>query len=313
VVTLATVILALGLYIYSTNERYFSAFNVTSVLMLVAALGFISKGQTIALMIGGIDLSVGPLAGFLVVVGSYFVNDGSSAGTMIFGFALMLAVALTLGLVNGALVRYARFTAVAATLTTYIALTGLSFIVRPVPGGLIARSVTDAISLTIGPIPVAFIVLVVLSLIMEWVLRTRRWGQETRAIGSDEESARRLGVKTNLIALSAFMAVSGFVFLGSIVLMAQIGIGDPAQGVSYTLSSVTAVVLGGTSLLGGRGTFVGTLLGSILIVQVLNATVFLGLSQTWQYFFQGALILVAAVIYSQARGTTSGLRPVKGT
>ena len=313
VATLAIVILALALYIFSTNDRYFSAFNITSVLMLVAALGFIAHGQTVALMIGGIDLSVGPLAGFLVVVGSYFVNDDKAALVMVLGFGLMLAFALTLGLVNGALVRFANFTAVAATLTTYIALTGLSFVVRPVPGGLIARSVTDAITTTIGPVPVVFIVLVALTLVMEWVLRRSRWGQQIRAIGSDEESARRLGVKTTMIALSAFVSVSAFVFLGSIVLMAQIGIGDPAQGVSYTLSSVTAVVLGGTSLLGGRGTFVGTLLGSILIVQVLNATVFLGLSQTWQYFFQGALILAAAVIYSQARGTASGLRPVKGT
>jgi ribose transport system ATP-binding protein len=313
VITLAIVIVALGFYIYTTNDRYISAFNITSVLMLVSALGFIAMGQTIALIIGGIDLSVGPLAGFLVVVGSHFINDDKSAATMLVGFVLMLVVALTLGFTNGALVRFGRFTAVAATLTTYIAITGLSLVVRPVPGGLIAAAVTDAITVTMGPIPVVFLVLVGVSLLMEWVLRTRRWGQEIRAVGSDEESARRLGVSTNLIALSAFVAISAFVFLGSIVLMAQIGIGDPAQGVGYTLSSVTAVVLGGTSLLGGRGTFVGTLLGSFLIVQILNATVFLGLSQSWQYFFQGALILVAAVVYSQARGTVSGLRPVKGT
>jgi ribose transport system ATP-binding protein len=85
------------------------------------------------------------------------------------------------------------------------------------------------------------------------------------------------------------------------MLMAQIGVGDPAQGVGYTLTSITAVVLGGTSLLGGRGTFIGTLLGSILLVQVLNATSFLGLSQMWQYLFQGLLILVAAIVYSVAR------------
>jgi ribose transport system ATP-binding protein len=83
--------------------------------------------------------------------------------------------------------------------------------------------------------------------------------------------------------------------------MAQIGVDDPTQGVSYTLSSITAVVLGGASLLGGRGSFVGTLLGAALIQQVLNATTFLNLSQTWQYFFQGFLILVAASLYTQAR------------
>jgi ribose transport system ATP-binding protein len=101
----------------------------------------------------------------------------------------------------------------------------------------------------------------------------------------------------------AYVLSSLFTFLGAIVLLAQLGIGDPAQGVTYTLSSITAVVLGGTSLLGGRGTFIGTLLGGCLIVQALNATTFLGLTQTWQYIFQGGLIVVAAVLYSQVRGT----------
>jgi ribose transport system ATP-binding protein len=85
------------------------------------------------------------------------------------------------------------------------------------------------------------------------------------------------------------------------MLMAQLGIGDPSQGMGDSLSSITAVVLGGTSLLGGRGSFLGTVLGAMLLIQVLNATVFLGLDQTWQYILQGGLILIAAVIYSVAR------------
>jgi ribose transport system ATP-binding protein len=85
------------------------------------------------------------------------------------------------------------------------------------------------------------------------------------------------------------------------MLMAQIGIGDPTQGVNYTLSSITAVVLGGASLFGGRGSFIGALLGAVLIQQTINATTFLELSQSWQYFIVGLLTLVAAGIYTQAR------------
>ena len=161
---------------------------------------------------------------------------------------------------------------------------------------------TDAIQAKLGPVPWAFIALVVLTIGMEYALRRREWGTVRASIGSNEDSARRLGINVNRTAVAAYVTVSLCVFLGSIVLMAQLGIGDPAQGVGYTLSSVTAVVLGGTSLLGGRGTFIGTLLGAFLIVQVQNATVFLRLDQTWQYFFQGALIMVAAIIYSQVRG-----------
>jgi ribose transport system ATP-binding protein len=303
VVILAVVMLALGAYILAKNSRYLSAFNITSVMLAVAALGFIAIGQTVALVIAGIDLSVGPLAGFLVVVASFFVNDGKSALAMIVGFTLMLAAAAGIGTVNGSLIRFGKFTPVAATLATYLGLQGLSFLLRDVPGGIISASVTSVITVKVGPVPVVFLLLVLVTLAMEILLRRHPWGLRLRAVGSDEESARRVGVRVNRTVLLAYVTTSLFTFVGSIILLAQLGIGDPAQGIGYTLSSITAVVLGGTSLLGGRGTFVGTLLGAGLIVQLLNATVFLGLSQTWQYFFQGGLIAVAAVLYSQVRGS----------
>jgi ribose transport system ATP-binding protein len=122
-----------------------------------------------------------------------------------------------------------------------------------------------------------------------------------RAVGSDEESARRVGVLTTRTALIGYVCASLLTLLGAVVLLAQLGVGDPGQGTGYTLTSITAVVLGGTSLLGGRGTFIGTLMGAGLSVQVLNATVFLSLDQKWQYIFQGLLIVAGALIYSQVR------------
>jgi ribose transport system ATP-binding protein len=302
VAILASVMIVLAAYIAVQNGRYLSPFNVTSVMLLSAALGFIAMGQTIALMIGGIDLSVGPLAGFLVVVGSFFLGDHSSAVTMLLGLLLMLALAAVTGAVNGALIRYGKFTAVAATLATYIGLQGFSYLLRDHPDGLISSAVTDGITVGLGPVPLAFVVLVVLTGVMEYGLRKRRWGLWLRAVGSHEESARTLGVPTNRTVLLGYVSASLCTFLGALLLLAQLGIGDPAQGVSYTLTSITAVVVGGTSLLGGRGSFVGTLLGTGLIIQLLNATTFLGLSQTWQYIFQGGLIVLAAIVYSQARG-----------
>jgi ribose transport system ATP-binding protein len=276
-----------------------------------AALGFISLGQTFALLLGGIDLSVGPLAGFLVVVGSFFVLDGRSPAVWVLGFALMLVCAAAVGLLNGALIRFAKFTAVAATLVTYIGLGGLSFRLRSAPDGYIAASVTNAISTKVGPVPLAFVVFVLCALGLELGLRKTRFGMQLRAVGSDEESARRVGVPVNTTALLGYLGASLLTLLGAIVLLAQLGVGDPGQGTGYTLTSITAVVLGGTSLLGGRGTFIGTLMGAGLSVQVLNATVFLSLDQKWQYIFQGLLIVAAALIYSQIRRSRSGAgRPV---
>jgi ribose transport system ATP-binding protein len=110
-----------------------------------------------------------------------------------------------------------------------------------------------------------------------------------------------MGIRIDMTYIAGYIACSLLTGLGAIMLMTQIGVGDPRQGISYTLSSITAVVLGGTSLTGGRGTFIGTVLGAILLTEILSAVTFLSLTQTYQYLFQGILIVVAALIYAGVR------------
>src|ERR1700727_368548 len=294
---LAVIIVALGVYTYGQNPRFTATFNITSLLTLLAALAFISFGQLIVIMTAGIDISVGPLSGLVVVIASFFLVDGKSTPVVVLGLAIMLATALSTGLVNGLMVRVGRFTAVAATLVTYIGLQGISLLLRPFQGGFISATITDDIQKSIGPIPVAFLVAVALALVLEYCLRFTRWGLALRAAGSREQAAHRLGVRVNRTVIGAYVACSGLTFLGGLMLMAQIGVGDPTQGVTYTLARITAVVLGGASLFGGRGSFIGTLLGAALLQETINATTFLSLSQAWQYWFQGVFVLVAAVAY----------------
>ena len=114
-VILALVILALGAYTFAHNARYLAPFNVSSVLTLLTALAFIAMGQTVVIMTGGIDLSVGPLAGLLVVIASFFLVDGMTPVAIVLAFVMMIVVAAASGLLNGLLVRYGGFTSVAAT------------------------------------------------------------------------------------------------------------------------------------------------------------------------------------------------------
>ncbi len=300
-IPLAIVTVLLGLYVFSTNANFLSSYNIYNILLLATALGFIALGQTVALLMGGIDLSVGPLAGFLVVVASFFINDDKSTPVVIAGFALMFGAALVVGAINGMLIRFANFTPIAATLAMYIGIQGMSFLLRDAPGGYINFAVTDWINWQLGPIPAAFIVLTAVALACEYILRKTKSGWRLRATGSNEESARRIGVRINTAFVYGYIASSLLTACGAIMLMTQIGVGDPRQGINYTLSSITAVVLGGTSLRGGRGTFIGTLLGAVLLTEVLNAVAFLGFTQTYQYLFQGALIVVSALIYLTVR------------
>ena len=170
--------LALGAYIFAQNARYLLGVQHHLGHASCAALGFIALGQTVALMTGGIDLSVGPLAGFLVVVGSFFLNDEKSADRRCWpGFVLMVVAAAVTGAVNGIASSGSRkFTPVAATLATYIALQGLSFLLRDAPGGNIAADVTDLITTQDRAVPVVFVVLVVVDVAMEYALRYSRLG-----------------------------------------------------------------------------------------------------------------------------------------
>jgi ribose transport system ATP-binding protein len=300
-IPLAIVTVLLGLFVNSQNDNFFTIFNIYNILMLATALGFIALGQTVALLMGGIDLSVGPLAGFLVIVASFFMNDDKSAAMFLAGFVLMFLGALAVGTINGVLIRFANFTPIAATMVVYFAIWGCSLTARIQPDGYISYSIIDWINWQWGPIPAAFVVLCIVTLALEYNLRKLRPGWRLRAVGSDEESARRLGIPVDRTFVMGYILCALLTALGAVIFMAQIGVGDARQGLSYTLSSITAVVLGGTSLKGGRGTFIGTVLGAVLLTEVLNAVTFLGLTQMYQYIFQGALIVVAALVYSTVR------------
>ncbi|HEY7919504.1 MAG TPA: ATP-binding cassette domain-containing protein [Streptosporangiaceae bacterium] len=310
---LAIAIVVLALYTQGHNSRFLSTFNLTSLTVLIAATAFISFGQECVILTGGIDLSVGPLAGLVVVIGSFFENSGRSAVIIVAGFVVMIAAAAAVGLLNGSMVRFARFTPIVATLVTYIALQGISLVLRPFQAGYISFSILNAINHSVGPVAIAFLAAVVVAIAMEWALHRARWGRSLRAIGSDPAAAFRLGVRPGITVIGAYVASALFACVGGVLLMAQVGVGDPTQGVNYTLASVTAVVLGGTSIFGGRGSFIGALFGAVLVEELLNVTTFLQLSQAWQYWFQGVLVMVAVGIYTQARARSGGLAQVRAT
>ncbi|HET9894143.1 MAG TPA: ATP-binding cassette domain-containing protein [Streptosporangiaceae bacterium] len=301
-VVLAIAIIAIAVYTQAHNARFLSTFNLSTLTVLIAALAFIALGQECVILTGGIDLSVGPLAGLMVVIGSFFENAGKGAVQVIIGFVIMAVVAAVVGLVNGSLVHFAKFTPIVATLVSYTAIQGVSLVLRPFQAGYISFTIINEITRAIGPIAIAFIVAVVAAVGMERALHRARWGRSLRAIGSDAAAAFRLGVRPPATVLGAYVLSALLAFVGGVLLMSQVGVGDPTQGVSYTLASVTAVVLGGTSISGGRGSFIGALFGAVLVEQLLNVTTFLQLSQAWQYWFEGVLVMVAVGLYSQVRG-----------
>ncbi|MCE0764103.1 ATP-binding cassette domain-containing protein [Pseudonocardia kujensis] len=267
--------------------------NIELLLYAVAALAFVAVGQLAVVLTGGIDLAVGPLAGLLVVVMSFVLAEGTDLVT---GLLVALAVALGVGLVNGALVAVVELPPIVATLATSIAAQGAALLLRPQAGGSIDGGLTTAVQTAVGGTPVVFGVAVVLAVGADLVLRRTRVGVALRAVGPDRGAATRIGVRARSTVLAAYLACAVCTLLGALLLGAQIGVGDPSQGGPYTLTSISAVIIAGAGVRGGRGSFVAALCGALLLGVISNATSFLGLGQYWQFWLPGAVILLAVAL-----------------
>ncbi len=301
-VVLGVLIVALALYTTAGHPLFMRSRNLQTLLLLGGVLMFASIGQLTVLLLGSIDLSVGPLIGLVVVVMSFFATNGHGAPGLAVGAAVAVAVGVVVGLLNGLLIRAVRLPAVVATLVTYIFLQGLSLLLRPQPAGYIDRSVARLIQTKVLVFPVVTLIAIAIGLLCQWGLRRTRAGVALRAVGSDQLRARRLGANVNAAYLAAHIACSVAAVLAGLVLTSVVGVGQASLGGAYTLTSITAVVLGGASIFGGRGSFVGALLAALLLQEVTTATSFLGLAEAWQEWLPGLLILVGAAVFSRARG-----------
>lgn len=300
-ISVSLLIVGLGAWAASANSRYLSEQAISGLLALAATLALVACGQQLVMAAGGFDLSVGPLMGALIVIESFYLVNGALIGPQIAGWLLLFGVAICVGLLNWALIDIVKITPMIATLATYTALQGLSFTLRPLPGGVFSRDMISWITYKIGPIPVMFLVAVALAAVMEFVLFRTRLGISIRGVGSNAESARIATVSPKQIRLLTYVGCSLFAALAAIPLLAQVGSGDPNSGTSYTLVSVAAVVIGGASLFGGRGSFIGALLGAILIVQLNAVTTFLRFDQAWSSYLLGGIMIAAVAIYSKSR------------
>ncbi|WP_138998857.1 ATP-binding cassette domain-containing protein [Rhodococcus zopfii] len=283
------------------NAVFLGPKNIAFVLTLAAVVAVVAVGQLLTLITGGIDLSVGPLMGFSAILASFYLVDGTSLPLQALGWGLLLAVPLLVGLINWLLVDVVRLYPMIATLVTYMALQGLSLVLRPVPDGLISDRVLAPFNARIGPVPLTFLAAVVITLMVGYALAKTAWGIRLRAVGSAPDRAALNGIDPRALRLTAYLGCSFLAGLAGILLMSQIGSGDATAGVTYTLTSITAAVVGGASVFGGRGTAIGALLGAVLI-QVLNSvTTFLHLGADWPYYLLGGMTIGAVVLYSRSR------------
>jgi len=272
--------------------------NFSNLIEQTLPLGIAALGQTFVIMTAGIDLSAGSAISFVVAILSYVM-----AGTLgVTGsIVLVFFVGVAVGLINGLAVTKLRLSPLIVTLAMLSILQGLALQLRPAPGGQVPDAFMDALTGQLGPVAMPLVLWMIFATLGIYLLQFTRFGAHLYAVGGEERCAYLSGVNTHRVKIGAYVVSGISAAAAGIYLAARIGSGDPLVGQAYTLDSITAVVVGGTSLYGGRGSAVNTIVGAFIVGLLSNALNQLGVTSFYQYIFKGILLILAVFIYSRGR------------
>jgi ribose transport system permease protein len=291
-------VLALGIFLAIESSVFLTSTNITAIFVQMSVIAIIAVGQTMVIITAGIDLSVSTVVALSGVISTMVVvNDHVGVGL---GMVLGVLVGGAVGLVNGLLVTVVRLPAFIATLGTLSSVGGIALLVtngQPIAAPISFDVLGDS---HIGPIATPIVVMVAVALGGWFILARTTLGRSAYAIGSSYETARLSGIRVNRVLVSIYTIQGLLAGLGGVIVASRVVTGDPSAGANYNLDAIAASVIGGASLFGGEGTVIGAMIGALLMELISNGSDLLNISNFWQDFILGAVI-IAAVAYDQLR------------
>ena len=297
----SAVVLVFALFIFSFgNENFLTPNNLSLILQQTAVIGAIAAGQTLIILTAGIDLSCGAIAIFasMVMAKTAFVNGWPAWAAFILG----IAVGTGAGAFNGWLITKVNLPPFIVTLGTFNVFSALTLFYAT--GRTIMDKELEPFFLYLGnPIPLGefkitygVLLVIVMYLILAFSLRYTGWGRHVYAVGDDIEAARLAGIQVKRVLMSVYVT-AGFIFaVTSWVIIGRVAAASPNSGTNLNLDSITAVVIGGTSLFGGRGAIFGSLIGAVIVGVFRNGLTLAGVDLYYQTFAVGVLIIAAVSI-----------------
>ena len=289
----------------------FNPFNVQSIAVFAVAPLLLALGQTLVIISGGIDLSVGFTMGFAAVVFAHCVNGTLDSlgvfGSLVVGVIAALSASIVPGLINGLLIARLKVPPFIGTLGMYGVARGIAF--------LLARGTTVPVRNSILAVlgngslfgfPIIVLVTIMIVAVMHFVLSQSRYGQHVYAIGGSRQASLRAGinVERNTIVLYVVSAVCAAI--GGILYTARFSAGAAQAGEPLLLDSIAAVVIGGASLFGGSGTVIGTVIGALIIAVIQYGLVFVNVEPFWQFVAVGVVIVISVLVDQSQRRLGGG-------
>ncbi|MEN3187717.1 MAG: ABC transporter permease [Atribacterota bacterium] len=276
---------------------FYRSANIFNVLQQASALGIVSIGQTLVILVGGIDLSIGSIMATSCVFAAALMRGQNHLVLPVTAFCLGIGVLA--GLINGLIVTRRNAPPFIVTLGTALIFQGIRFVyTKGAPFGSIPSIVRFLGKGGIGFLPASVIIFLLLSGCFALILRKTAYGRKIYAIGVNRRASQLSGVNVANVVLSTYVLSGLFAAFGGLILAGYLGFGDNWAGRGYELDAIAAVVVGGTSLAGGKGGIGGTVVGVLIMTIVFNMVLLAGLPYQFQQIVKGLIIAISVAFYS---------------
>jgi ribose transport system permease protein len=294
------IVLVAGLFLISVAisvavPQFYSSANIVAIFRESALVVIVAAGMTMLLITGEVDLSVGASLAFVGVVAMDVINVTNS---VTLGIAAGILFGGLVGLVNGLIVTRLRVNSLIATIGTMMILQGSVFLYsrEAVQNHHHLRSFVAIGAGYVGPFPIPVVIAALVFVVSYVILRHTTLGRYLYAVGANAKAARLSGIRTEQFKLFAFVATGALVGVAGLILVSLMNAGQPTAGRGFELVVIAAVILGGTSLAGGRGTLIGTLLGVLVLKVIDNGIIILQWNQDLQIIVPGVVLIVATYL-----------------
>ena len=298
-ISAAVPLVVLTVILSIAHPRFLTVSNLSSILVQAAVYVIMALGMSFVLMTGGIDLSQGSLLALVGVIAAYILQNFNSIPLAILASILVGAI---VGAANGTVISCLKIPPFIMTLSTMYLCRGLTLVITQATPITIKN---DAFKWNGGGsllgIPVPVFIFLIAAAVGQFILSYTATGRYILAVGSNREAARLSGIKTRWNECKVYIISGIMVAIAGIVYVARLGAAQATAGQSYEMEAVAASVLGGTSVLGGEGGIIGTVMGAVVVAIIRNAIILLDVSTYYQQMITGAVILVAVIVDVQRK------------
>ncbi|RFA10134.1 ABC transporter permease [Subtercola boreus] len=294
--------LVVAIIVFSiVSQTFLNPYNLSLILQQSVVVGILAVGQTLIILTSGIDLSIGSVA----VLGTIVMAQAAGAGGPILALGATFAVCVVLGAVNGGLVTVLRLPPFIVTLGTFTAIQAATRLLAgsqtyQVPDGVLTLLGT---SFRIGTFATTYgvVAMLLVYLVVWYALSQTAWGKHVYAVGGNITASKLSGIKSNRTLFSVYLATGVIAAVAAWAALGRIPNADPNAYQTANLDTITAVVIGGTSLFGGRGSVIGTLIGTLIVGVLRNGLTQAGVDSLYQNIATGILVIVAVAVDQFAR------------